>query len=210
MGEIKYCNGKTLPDRLSAVAVFSLLSVFGAVYGFVYEMIFYYINGGMKKFYWRGSCFGPWILIYAVGSYVIYFSTAKFRKNPLLVFAVGGLGCGALELAAGYIMFKINGHRGWNYNTEILNFGNIGGFICLRSVLVFAASGLFLVYAVMPFIFFLYNKMGKRLFCIVAFGALFLFLIDNIYNGIFAQNIDGLVSANKFYTDMGFGLTDFV
>ena len=37
---------------------------------------------------------------------------------------------------------------------EILSFGNIGGYICLRSVLFFGISGLFLVYAIIPFCIF--------------------------------------------------------
>ena len=47
--------------------------------------------------------------------------------------------------------YKItDGVRLWDYNTEILNFGNIGGFICLRSVLFFGLSSLILMYIILP------------------------------------------------------------
>ncbi len=45
--------------------------------------------------------------------------------------------CGLLEFIVGYLLLHISHIRLWDYNTEILNYGNIGGYICLRSVLFF-------------------------------------------------------------------------
>ena len=51
------------------------------------------------------------------------------------------------------------GFRLWDYNNEILNFGNIGGYICLRSVLSFGIASLFLVYVVVPYLLRITKKM---------------------------------------------------
>ena len=77
--------------------MFGILSAIWAVsgiYGFVYEFIFYYFNGGMKDWYWRGGCFGPWIVIYGIGALLIFFLTYRLKKKPWAVFLVSGLSCG--------------------------------------------------------------------------------------------------------------------
>lgn len=81
-----------------------------------------------------------------------------------------------------YLIF--DGRRGWNYNTEILNFGNIEGFVCLRSVLVFAFSGLMLIYVIYPLLLFISSKVSKKIFNIVCITLAFLFLMDVVYNDI--------------------------
>lgn len=84
----------------------------------------------MKILYMRGGNFLPWINIYAIGALFIYFLTYKHRKKPLKVFLISLISCAVVEFIGGYLVYKIgNGFRCWDYNTEILNFGNIGGFI---------------------------------------------------------------------------------
>ncbi len=39
---------------------------------------------------------------------------------------------GLLEYFSGLVIYKLIGARYWDYNTEIWNFGNIGGFVCFR------------------------------------------------------------------------------
>ena len=100
-------------------------------------LFFYYFNGGMQKFYWRGGNFLPWINIYATGSLMIYFLTYGYRKKPLKVFFISLFSTGILEYISGLGMYMVgNGKRCWDYSKEILNFGNINGFVCLRSVFV--------------------------------------------------------------------------
>ena len=135
----KYLNNNYKFGKVTFAAILCAIFVISNFYGFVYEVIFYYFNGGMKDIYWRGGCFGPWIIIYGIGALLIYFTAYKRRKKPLEVFLLSGLGCGALEFLTGASFYYLmDGTRHWDYNTEILNFGNIGGFVCLRSVLVFA------------------------------------------------------------------------
>ena len=155
-------------DKMTLLGIMCLIIVIAGVFGFVYEFIFYYFNGGMEKFYWRGGNFLPWINIYAIGSVMIYLLTYKNRKKPLRVFLTGFISTGILEFVAGLGMYIIgDGFRCWDYNTEILNFGNIGGFVCLRSVLFFGISSLLLMYLIVPFCFWLAKKLNKEAACLL-------------------------------------------
>ena len=184
----KYIEENHNFDKQTMIGIICLLIVITGFYGFLYEYIFYYFNGGMKYFYWRGGNFLPWINIYAIGSLGIYFVTYKMRKSPLKVFLTSTILCGVLEFISGLGMYIIgNGWRCWDYNQEILNFGNIGGFICLRSVLFFGLSGLILIYFLVPICFYIAKKMNKKLFLILTITLCSIVLFDEIYNLIIAR-----------------------
>ena len=141
------------------VGVFCFVWVISGLFGWVYEFIFYYFNGGMKEFYMQGGNFLPWINIYAIGAFLIIFLTYKYRKNPVIVFVIAVISTGLLEYFSGLVIYEITGNRLWDYNVEILNFGNIGGFICFRSVMFFGLSGLFLMYVLLP----IFVDLSKRI-----------------------------------------------
>ena len=163
----------------------------------------------MKDFFWRGGNFLPWINIYAIGALVIYFLTYRFRKKPLKVFLIGLISCGVLEYIAGLGMYVIgDGFRCWDYNSEILNFGNIGGFVCLRSVLFFGLSSLILIYLIIPFCFYLAAKLNKKLFMIISITLCALFLFDEIYNLLIAR-LFSLPRASDIYKQLGFNYVSF-
>ncbi len=42
--------------------------------------------------------------------------------------------------------------RLWDYSSEILNWGNINGFFCFRSVVIFGFAGMFLLYCIEPYV----------------------------------------------------------
>lgn len=175
-------------DRTMLIGIFALVIVIAGCFGWLYEFIFYFFNGGMKQFYWRGGNFLPWINIYATGSLMIYFLTYKYRKKPLKVFLISLISTGILEYFSGLGMYIIgNGLRCWDYNSEILNFGNIHGFVCLRSVTFFALSGLLLIYVIVPFCFYLAKKMNRKVFLTISFTLCSIILIDEFYNLIFAR-----------------------
>ena len=183
-----YLNEKPDFDKLTHIGIIALMVVIAGVFGWVYEYIFYFFNGGMKEFYWRGGNFLPWINIYAYGAILIYFLIFRYRKNPFKVFILGLLICGVLEFISGYVMYTFfDGWRCWDYNTEIWNFGNIGGFVCLRSVTFFGASGLLLIYVIMPLLYAMARKLNKKVFLIIAFTLFSIILIDDLYNLIFAR-----------------------
>ena len=173
-------------DKMTLLGIFCLIIVISGTFGFFYEVIFYFFDGGMKQLYWRGGNFLPWINIYATGAMIVYFLTYKHRKKPLKVFLTSLVACGLLEYISGLGIYLIlDGTRYWDYNVEILNFGNIGGFICFRSVLFFGISSLFLIYVIVPFCFYLAKHTNKKTFLIISFTLCSITLIDEFYNLIF-------------------------
>ncbi|HIT12503.1 MAG TPA: putative ABC transporter permease [Candidatus Pelethosoma merdigallinarum] len=191
-------------DKSTLLGIICLIIVISGVFGFLYEFVFYYFNSGMTEFYWRGSNFLPWINIYAIGAVFIFFLLYKKRKNPLLVFFASMLITGILEYIGGWMLYEFqDGLRCWDYNYEILNFGNINGFVCLRSVLFFGFSSLLLIYLIVPFCFYLAKKMNKKTFLIITIGLCSIFLFDELYNLIFAR-ILSLPRASDIYKSLGF------
>ena len=196
-------------DTKSWLGIFCLLIVIAGVFGFLFEFSFYYFNCGMKEFYWRGGNFSPWINIYATVSIIVFILTYKYRKTPLKVFLISTISCGILEYFSGLGMYIIgNGKRCWDYNSEILNFGNIGGFVCLRSVLFFGLSSLLLIYAIIPLCFYLAKKMNKKVFLTISILLCSIILFDEFYNLIFARVLH-LPRAYDVYSKLGFYYVKF-
>ena len=205
----KYLNEDYKFYKLSWIGIFCLLIVITGIFGFLYEFIFYYFNGGMQKFYWRGGNFLPWINVYATGSIMIYLLTYRFRKKPLKVFLISFFSTGILEYISGLGMYIIgHGKRCWDYNNEILNLGNINGFVCLRSVTFFAISGLLLIYVVIPLCFYLAQKMNKKIFLAISIILCSIIMIDEFYNLLFAR-IFHLPRAYDVYKNIGFNYVKF-
>lgn len=155
-----------------------LIFVISGVIGFIYETLFYRIDLGY--FVKRGSTFGPWIPIYAFGGLLITLLTSKLAKKPFLVFLLSMLISGLLELATGFVFFKVFHFRLWNYSEEIWNFGNIGGYVCLRSVLLFGFAGLLLIYVIAPFVERLVSKDKKSILFIVSIILSIVFMLDTL------------------------------
>lgn len=205
----EYLNKDHNFDKLTMVAIFSLIIVISGIFGFLYEYIFYYFNGGMKYFYWRGSNFLPWINIYATGSIMIYFLTYKQRKHPLRVFLISLVSTGILEYISGLGMYIIgNGMRCWDYNQEILNFGNIQGFVCLRSVTIFGLSALLLIYLIVPLCFYLAKHTNKKVFITISILLCIIILIDEFYN-LFIARLLSLKRASAIYKKLGMKYVKF-
>lgn len=203
-----YLNDKLKLEKYQIIGIICLIIVLSGLFGWIYEFIFYYFNGGMKYFYMRGANFLPWINIYATGSILILLSTYKFKKNPFLVFIIAFIVTGLLEYFSGYFIYELLGERYWDYNTEILNFGNIGGFVCLRSVGFFGLSALLLMYFLLPVCIYISKKMNKKAFLIMSITLCFIFVFDELYNLIFARLL-GLPRASTIYKKLGFKYMKF-
>ena len=166
----------------STINILLLIMIFSGIFGFIYETIFYRIDLGY--FVKRGSSFGPWIPIYAFGGLFITLFSYKFRKNPFIVFIINCLVTGILEFSTGYILYEFFGTRLWDYNTEIWNFGNINGYICLRSILFFGISSLFLIYFIIPFLIKVSQKISQNILNCFSATLGLLFFTDIILYGI--------------------------
>ena len=192
----------SIKERIGIILL--LISISG-VFGFVYEFIFYFFNSGMKGFYYRGGNFLPWIDIYALGALIIFYLTRN-TKSKLKVFLVSLVSCGILEYLTGYLIYIIqDGARYWDYNTEILNFGNINGFICLRSVLFFGISGVILMFIIMPFI---YKLVNKKYFIPLSYIIGIIVLLDCFYNLVVVRVLP-VKSASTIYKVLGIKYVEF-
>ena len=203
-----YLNNEYHFDKSTMLGIIALIIVIAGVFGFLYEVVFYYFNSGMTEIYWRGGNFLPWINIYAIGAVLIYFLTYKKRKNPLLVFLISAIATGILEYVGGAFMEHVMHVKCWDYSTEILSFGNINGYVCIRSVLVFGISSLLLMYLIVPFCFYLAKRMDKKKFLILSYTICTIFLFDELYNLIFAR-IFSLPRASEIYKSLGFNYLYF-
>lgn len=200
----EYLNNNPKLDKRQLITIICLLIVITGITGWFYEFIFYFFNSGMKTFYMRGGNFLPWINIYAYGAFLIIFLTFKRRKNPLQVFLISAISTGILELLSGYILYDILGTtRCWDYNQEILNFGNIGGFVCLRSVTIFGLCGLLLIYGILPLLIKLVTKVNKKSLLIISIILCTIFLADDIYNLVLTE-LFKFPRASTIYKSIGF------
>jgi len=173
-------------SKIISTNILILITIIGGIIGFIYETIFYRIDLGY--FIKRGSTFGPWIPIYAFGSLFLTLFVYRYRKNPFIVFLLSLLITTILEYGTGYILLKLFHVRLWDYNKEIWNFGNINGFICLRSILLFATAGLFLIYILIPKLLILEKKDTKNRINKVSMILLILFIADMILYNIIKIN----------------------
>ena len=199
----EFVKGRPKLEKWQWIGTMLLVFAFAGFFGWVYEFIFYYFDAGTGEFYMQGGNYLPWINIYAFGALLITGCCFKLRKYPWAVFLLSILICGVLEFVAGWLVYTIgNGTRYWDYNSEIWNFGNIEGFVCLRSVLMFGFSALILMYLVVPFFAWLSQKMSKRAFLTLAISLFALVMIDEIYN-LLASKVFGWPDAMEFYKSNG-------
>ena len=204
----KYLNEDYSFDKSTMMGIICLIIVISGIFGFLYEFIFYYFDSGMTTFYYRGGNFLPWINIYAIGAVMIFFLTYRKRKNPLYVFLVSMISTGILEYIGGWFMEHIMNTKCWDYTSEILSFGNINGYVCLRSVLIFGISSLLLIYIIVPLCFYLAKRMKKKHFLILSYTLCAIFLFDELYNLIFARLLS-LPRASTIYKKLGFNYLYF-
>jgi len=199
----QYINKNPKLNIKQKISILCLVIVISGVFGWLYEFIFYYFNSGMKEFYMRGGNFLPWINIYAYGAILIILLTYKKRKKPLQVFLISAISTGILEYIAGYILYgKLGWIKCWDYNQEILSFGNIDGYVCLRSVLIFGLSALLLIYLILPLLIKLSKTKKINLLLAISIILCSIFLIDEIYNLVFTE-LFNLPRASSIYKKLG-------
>ena len=179
--------------------------VIGGILRFLYEMLFYWLNSGKVTWYFRASTFGPWIDAYCVISLLFFLLFYRLRRQPWFVILFSAiLGCG-FQLGIGLLLYNLcGGLRIWNYNLEILNFGSLGGFICVRSAIEFAVLALLIIYVVVPLLFRMACKVQNSTFVAVWYLIGFICIVDIIYNNILVAAMPQLPSAVEIYKGIGF------
>ena len=155
------------------INIFLIYSIFGFIMETTLKYLFFHHMN-------NGFLYGPWIPIYAFGGLLLSMFCYKYKNKPWLVFLLSILITGILEYGTGFILNTVFHVRLWDYNTEIWNFGNINGYVCLRSVLFFGISSLFLIYILIPIIKKGYYKLSSILFSAIAYSLGLIFLLDMI------------------------------
>ncbi len=165
--------------RKQAVLASALVFVIAGITGWVYEEFFYYLNDGY--FSLRGHGVGPWLPIYAFGMIILLFATAPVKESIWKVALLCALISGAFEFVVGWALYHFHdGLRLWDYNTERWNWGNIGGYVCFRSVIVFAAAAPILIYTLIPLIGKMAKKLPDKVYTLITLVPFVLFIIDII------------------------------
>lgn len=179
-----------LSDKKRTVIGVFLLTVLGAFIGWVYEMIFYRIDLGY--FIKRGHGFGPWLPIYAFGALGLTLIVIRKKIRPAILFIISVICSGIIEYVTGWVLYNLmGGVRLWDYNTEIWNWGNIDGFVCARSVLIFGVFGSIYGALVIPKFMEFIRKANARV--LVIFSSVLAVIVgaDVIYGYIIKTIING-------------------
>lgn len=199
----QYMDGKLKLETYQKVGIIFLIVVLAGLIGWIYEAVFYFFNFGMTGFYMQGGNFLPWMNIYAIGALVIILTTYKLRQKPWLVFLLSMVTTGIVEYVGGWLVYNLfDGARYWDYNTEILNWGNIDGFICFRSILCFGLSALLLMYVLLPLLVYLAKTMTRRAFLTLSISLFSIVMVDELYN-LFAAHVFNWPNAVDFYKSIG-------
>lgn len=198
----KYVRGELKLKTYQKIGVLLLIVVFSGFIGWVWEFCLTEINSGFSRLYIKGGNFLPWMNIYAYGALLVILIAYKLHRHPVLVFIVSAIACGLLELFAGWIVYTVgNGTRYWDYTKDWWGVGNINGFVCPASVVVFGIGALLLIYGLIPFCIRLSQKMSKRAFLSLAIILFTLVMVDDITN-LTLKNL-GLPTAMDFYKSIG-------
>lgn len=151
-----------------------LIFIVGAFVGYIYEVIFCIVQD--HELVNRGVLYGPYLPIYGAGAVFIYF-LKPLKKHPVLLFISVMLITGILEYIIGFLVLDFWDKRLWDYTGLFLN---IGGFVCIRSVISFAIGGLILMYLVDPILEKFVNKISNRSELTICTTFILIFLVDII------------------------------
>ncbi len=128
-----------------------------SILGFLYELVLSYAYNG--KFFSHAFLYGPYLPIYGLGAILISLFS-KYKKYPLVIFALSFFTSAFFEDLSGLLLLKIFKIRLWDYTNHFLN---IGGFVCFLSAFTFGLMGLILTYIILPLIKKLVKKYRENL-----------------------------------------------
>ena len=205
-----YLHEKYDFDKGTWVASGLAIWVIGGVLGFIYETIFYWANTDFNTLYWPSGTFGPWLDSFCIISLILYILMYRLRRKPLLVIPLCAIICTAFQFLIGICLyFFFDGARAWNCSLEILNFGNIGGFICARTFVEFAVLGTLIMYVFVPLILEMACALRRNTFVRLWFIIGFICIADIVYNDVICILIPALPGASDVYASFGFKFMKF-
>ncbi len=198
----KYLDGELKLQKYQWVGIALLVVVVSGFLGWVWEFLLQEISGGFEHLYIKGGNLLPWLNIYAYGAIVVLLVAYRIRKYPWLVFLVSGIATGIVELIGGWWAYTFyDGARYWDYSDKWWGVGNINGFVCPVSAIIFGIGAMIFMYAILPLCIKIALEMTKRAFLTLSITLFVLVITDDITN-LTLKNL-GLPTAQNFYEWLG-------
>ena len=171
------------------ILIYFLLFAIYSIGGWIVETAFVSLQN--KKFVDRGFLIGPYCPIYGCGGLAITLLLKNYASNPIVIFLLTVIVCGAIEYFTSYIMEKIFKARWWDYSHRKYN---INGRICLETLIPFGLLGCFVTYISNPFLLKILNSLSPNVLLIISSIFFVIFLIDNIISFNIISTVKDTVS----------------
>lgn len=179
---------------MHTVLIYFLLFISYSIMGWIIEVLGKLIQE--KRIINRGFLIGPYCPIYGCGGLLITLLLTKYQEDPLVLLVLSMIICSVLEYYTSWAMEKLFNARWWDYSTKPLN---INGRICLDTLAIFGILGMFMIYAINPFLFKVFGMMSDKLITGLSIFILVIFILDIVLS----TNILCLISSDikKFDKD---------
>ena len=180
LAHIHYMRHYSLPSLAALFFIF-------AMFGWVWELFFYYVQQG--KIINRGVLHGPWLPIYGVGGLIVLIFLFVLRRRPVLHLIATVVLCGVVEYFGGWALEMIFDKKWWDYSGY---FFNIDGRVCAEGLFVFGAAGMAFIYVLAPLLDNMIRKAQQKILIPVEAVLLVFFIIDVIYSAFVPNTGDGI------------------
>ena len=180
LAHIHYMRHYSVP---SLVALFFIFAMFG----WVWELFFYYVQQG--KIINRGVLHGPWLPIYGVGGLIVLIFLFSLRRRPGLHVLATVILCGVVEYFGGWALEAIFNKKWWDYSGY---FFNINGRVCAEGLFVFGVAGMAFIYVLAPLLDNLIRKAQNKILIPIEAVLLVFFISDVIYSAFVPNTGDGI------------------
>lgn len=157
----------------------------GSLVGWIYEVTLGFIYG--YGFVNRGFLYGPYLPIYGFGLILLYLMLQRLMNkpikvknikiNPILVFLGIIVITTCLEFIVGFGMLKIFQIRLWDYSSYWMNYQ---GIISFNTSIRFGIGGMFLLYALVPLVNKIVNRISLEKLKVIRFIVLAVMIIDTL------------------------------
>ena len=180
LAHIHYMRHYSLPSLAALFFIF-------AMFGWVWELFFYYLQQG--KIINRGVLHGPWLPIYGVGGLIVLVFLFMLRRKPVLHLIATVVLCGIVEYFGGWALEAIFDKKWWDYSGY---FFNLNGRVCAEGLFVFGVAGMAFIYVLAPLLDNLIRKAQQKILVPVEAVLLLFFVIDVIYSAFVPNTGDGI------------------
>lgn len=180
LAHIHYMRHYSLPSLAALFFIF-------AMFGWVWELFFYYVQQG--KIINRGVLHGPWLPIYGVGGLIVLIFLFVLRRRPVLHLIATIVLCGVVEYFGGWALEMFFDKKWWDYSGY---FFNIDGRVCAEGLFVFGAAGMAFIYVLAPLLDNMIRKAQQKILIPVEAVLLLCFIIDVIYSAFVPNTGDGI------------------